>query len=55
MDVRLHIPQDRAIAEAYARGVTLAEAFPQWCDELVRVYEDVVEALSQPETTKVKE
>jgi len=55
IDVLLHIPQDRAIAEAYARGETLAEAFPQWCDELVRVYEDVVEALSQPETTKVKE
>ncbi len=55
IDILLRIPQDRQIAEAYARGETLADAFPQWRDELVRVYNDVVEALLQTATTKVKE
>ncbi len=55
IDVLLHIPQDRAIAEAYARGETLADAFPRWHDELVRVYEDVIGALSQTATTRVEE
>ena len=55
IDILLHIPQDRAIAEAYARGETLADAFPQWHDELVRVYEDVIRSLSQTATTKVEE
>ena len=55
IDVLLRIPEDREIAEAYARGETLADAFPQWHDELVRVYEDVITALSQTATAKVEE
>ncbi len=45
LQVLLRIPQRREIAEAYSRGETLAEARPEWRDDLVGMYgkiEDVV-------------
>lgn len=44
LDILLRIPQQRDIAEAYARGETLAHSFPQWCDELLQVYDDIKES-----------
>ena len=41
LPVLLRIPQKREIAEAYSRGETLAEARPQWRDDLVAMYEQI--------------
>jgi len=41
IEVLLRIPQQREIAEAYSRGETLAEAFPQWRDDLVMMYKRI--------------
>ncbi|MBC7286783.1 MAG: ATP-binding protein [Armatimonadetes bacterium] len=37
----LRIPEERRIAEAYSRGVTLAHAFPEWREDLAGVLEAV--------------
>ncbi len=50
IDILLRIPQDRSIAEAYARGETLAHSFPQWRDELVDVYDAVCKFLRSEST-----
>jgi MinD superfamily P-loop ATPase len=42
LPVLLSIPQDRAIAEAYARGETLLAARPEWGAKLAEMYERVI-------------
>ena len=37
----LEIPFDRHIAESYSRGVTIAEAVPQWKDRFKKLYIDI--------------
>ena len=44
----LRIPHQRAIAEAYARGQTLAHAFPQWIPRLQDLYNQVGECIRRP-------
>ena len=55
IDILLCIPQDRKIAEAYSRGETLAHSFPEWRDELLRVYDNVSEFLANTLITTGKE
>ncbi len=43
LDILMRIPQRREIAEAYSRGETLAEARPEWRDDLVEMYKRIVE------------
>lgn len=40
--VLLRIPWDRAIAEAYARGIPLVEALPHWRGPLLGLFEKIV-------------
>lgn len=40
--VLLRIPMDRRIAVAYARGVPLTEAFPEWQPRLAELHRDIV-------------
>lgn len=46
--VLLRIPQERAIAEAYSRGQTLAHAFPQWVASLQDVFGRVRDLVGEP-------
>jgi len=49
LDLLLRVPEEREIAEAYSRGETLADAFPDWRDELVEMYEQISQqAAMQP-------
>ncbi len=45
--ILLTIPQERAIAEAYSRGETLAHAFPEWLEPLCAVLEQVTKMAGQ--------
>jgi len=40
--VLMRIPFDRKIAEAYSRGVTIVEAFPEYKENFQKVFEDIV-------------
>ncbi len=46
IEILMRIPQRREIAEAYSRGETLAEARPQWRDDLVEMYKRIEEIVS---------
>jgi len=48
LDVLLKIPHDRRIAEAYARGDTLVEAFPEWRRPLREMYRAIAQAAGAP-------
>lgn len=50
LQILLRIPQKREIAEAYSRGETLAEARPQWRDDLVAMYHSIQEAVTNAST-----
>jgi len=39
--ILMEIPFDRKIAEAYSRGVPVVEAFPEWKERFVRLYQDI--------------
>jgi len=43
LEILLRVPEERTIAEAYSRGDTLADAFPEWRDELVGMYERIAD------------
>ena len=45
IDVLLRIPHDRAIAEAYSRGETLAAAMPEWGEKLAEMYAELAAEL----------
>ena len=45
--VLLRIPMDRHIASAYAHGITLAEAIPEWKQAFVGLYDAIVQAASE--------
>jgi MinD superfamily P-loop ATPase len=48
----LRILHERRIAQAYARGLTLAHAFPEWRAPLCQVFEQIVVSLSaNPQST----
>lgn len=46
--VLLRVPQERAIAEAYAQGRTLAAAFPEWVGPLRETFARCVELMGEP-------
>ncbi len=53
LELLLRVPEEREIAEAYSRGVTLAEAFTHWRDDLVALYENISEQVaSQPSSIR---
>ena len=52
LDILLRVPEERGIAEAYSRGETLADARPKWRDDLVAMYDRIVELVAvQPSST----
>ncbi|GAI19138.1 unnamed protein product [marine sediment metagenome] len=52
LEVLLRVPEEREIAEAYSRGETLADARPEWRDDLVAMYDRVAELVAtQPSST----
>ena len=44
--VLMRVPERREIAEAYSRGETLIAATDEWRDELLAMYETIVEAVA---------
>lgn len=46
LDVLMRVPERRSIAEAYSRGETLLGATDEWLDELLGMYESIVEAVA---------
>jgi len=42
--ILMEIPFERKIAEAYSRGVPVVEAFPEWKERFVRLYQDIQDA-----------
>jgi len=46
LEILLRVPEERAIAEAYSRGETLADARPEWRDDLVAMYDRIVELVA---------
>ena len=38
----MRIPMDRRIAEAYAEGIPLVQAFPEWKERFVALYEAII-------------
>lgn len=45
--VLLRIPWDKDIAQAYANGIPLVEAFPEWREPLRKLFEDILLALQR--------
>jgi len=52
--VLLRIPEKREIAEAYSKGVTLTEAFPEWGRQLIDMFENIASQCSQGEKQNAK-
>jgi len=46
--VLLRIPQDRKIAEAYSRGITLTAAMPEWKEPFLNTYEKIAQLVNTP-------
>ena len=41
LPILMRIPLDRRIAVAYSQGIPLVEAFPQWKEQFIRLYERI--------------
>jgi len=52
LPVLLRVPEKREIAESYARGLTLARAFPEWGARLRGVYSEIEHILGLEELKK---
>jgi MinD superfamily P-loop ATPase len=46
--ILLRIPMDRKIAESYARGISLVEAFPKWRKPFLELFGRIVEGAKVP-------
>lgn len=42
----LRIPQDRKVAEAYSKGITLTAAIPEWKEQFLSTYDDIVKRIN---------
>ncbi|MGD9840910.1 MAG: ATP-binding protein [Candidatus Bipolaricaulis sp.] len=47
LPVLLRIPMDRGIAESYARGVPLVDAFPDWREPFRKLFERILDQLGR--------
>lgn len=47
LPVLLRIPMDRGIAESYARGVPLVDAFPEWREPFRKLFERILDQLGR--------
>lgn len=43
----LRIPHDRRIAEAYSKGITLAAAMPEWKEQFMHCYDQIIQYIEK--------